>query len=604
MGLRRTGINIIGDVPWGTHISQLYSSKYDFLEELVPYVKEGLFNNELCVWIYSQNMTYQEIREYLEKNSIDVEKYIDGNQLKIIPHTGWYLMDNTFDEVRVNEKWLKLLKDALDKGFDGLRVVADIGWLEKCFVRSFLDYERNINSIVSEQPFIALCLYDVRTMNVAELTEVINNHRYMLVKDDGKLKALKNVELLVKDKRLEQIKADYKRLLRFLPEAVFIHDKQKIFYCNEAAVRIVGMEDANLILGRSMIELIADSDKNSYKRFIDQILDNKESNSLTKSRLVDKNGEIKDVEVVATNYVFNGFPAVLSVIRDISPLRRLAELERDIRKNAELLKETLEYEKMKTEFFTNISHELRTPINVILSALTLINMVKQDIPKSNKERKYFKMMQQNCYRLLKLINNIIDLNKIDSEFFELNLKNCDIVKIVEDTTLSIVDYTNHKGIELQFDTTIEEKVIACDPDQIERIILNLLSNAIKFTPSGGNIWVNLVDFEDKVVVTVKDSGIGIPPNKQQIIFDRFQQVHKSFNEQCLGSGIGLSLVKSLVEKHGGKITLKSEMGRGSEFIFELPCRTIPQDQCDLHTTTSEEKKYIERAVIEFSDIYT
>lgn len=116
-----------------------------------------------------------------------------------------------------------------------------------------------------------------------ELTEVINNHYYMIVKDNGKLRVLKNVELLVKNKQLEQSKEDYERLLRLLPEAVFIHDRQKILYCNEAAVRIVGEESPDSLLGKPVIELIANNNKESYKRFVDQILDNKKVTALLKA---------------------------------------------------------------------------------------------------------------------------------------------------------------------------------------------------------------------------------------------------------------------------------------------------------------------------------
>lgn len=153
MALRKTGIDVIGNVPWGTHISQLYSSKDDFIEELAPYIKEGLLSNELCVWIYSQNVTYQEVYESIKKSSLDVEKYINSGQLKIIPHTEWYIKDSSFNELRVNEQWLQLIKYALNSGYDGLRAVADMGWLERCFSRSFLNYEQNINSLISELPF-------------------------------------------------------------------------------------------------------------------------------------------------------------------------------------------------------------------------------------------------------------------------------------------------------------------------------------------------------------------------------------------------------------------------------------------------------------------
>jgi two-component system CheB/CheR fusion protein len=253
----------------------------------------------------------------------------------------------------------------------------------------------------------------------------------------------------------------------------------------------------------------------------------------------------------------------------------------------------------------NLSHELRTPLNVILTALQLVGTLKNETDQNDYEKKYYKMMKQNCYRLLRLINNLIDITKIDSSFFELNLKDCNIVKLVEDITLSVAGYIESKGIQLQFDTDTEEKIISCDPDQIERIILNLLSNAIKFTPHGGHIWVNVADFEDRIIISVKDSGICIPFDKQKIIFDRFQQVDKSLNRQHEGSGIGLSLVKSLIEKHNGNISVKSGIGIGSEFTIEIPCRTSSDQICDLDIEPGlNEHSFVEKIKVEFADIYT
>ncbi|NMA66769.1 MAG: HAMP domain-containing histidine kinase [Clostridiaceae bacterium] len=233
-----------------------------------------------------------------------------------------------------------------------------------------------------------------------------------------------------------------------------------------------------------------------------------------------------------------------------------------------------------------------------------MNTLKQDEDKEAKEKSCLNMIQQNCYRLLRLVNNLIDITKIDAEFFELNLKNCNIVDLVEKITLSVSKYVESKGIILEFDTNTEEKYLACDLDQMERIVLNLLSNAVKFTPAGGRICVKVVDLGNRIVISVKDNGIGIPKEKQKHIFNRFQQVNKSLTRQFEGSGIGLSLVKSLVEKHGGKVSLKSKVGKGSEFILEFPCKVLDERECNWGSLDRLNHKQIERAKVEFSDIYS
>ncbi|GCD10241.1 hypothetical protein Ctaglu_18640 [Clostridium tagluense] len=155
-----------------------------------------------------------------------------------------------------------------------------------------------------------------------------------------------------------------------------------------------------------------------------------------------------------------------------------------------------------------------------------------------------------------------------------------------------------------FDTETEEKIIACDPDKIERIILNLLSNAIKFTPSKGYIYVNIYDGQDKTIISVKDTGIGIKEDMKNLIFQRFIQVDKSTSRNREGSGIGLSLVKSLVELHNGKIDLITSIGNGSEFIIELPntqVKTVNTNPENLQE--SKNNKNLELINLELSDIY-
>lgn len=133
MKLRKTGIDFIGDVPWGTHIGQIYSSKDEIFDVAIPYIKEGLLNNELCVWIYYQIMNYDEIKEKVKKYIANVDEFISSGKLMILPYTVWYLENSSFNEVRVNKKWLGLIKRAINCGFDGLRAVADTSWQEKSY---------------------------------------------------------------------------------------------------------------------------------------------------------------------------------------------------------------------------------------------------------------------------------------------------------------------------------------------------------------------------------------------------------------------------------------------------------------------------------------
>jgi len=264
-------------------------------------------------------------------------------------------------------------------------------------------------------------------------------------------------------------------------------------------------------------------------------------------------------------------------------------------------------ESLKTEFFSNISHELRTPLNVILCTLQLLESYSNGNYTKDKEisfKKYINIMKQNSLRQLRLVNNLLDITKLDSGFLELNLMNCNIINVVESVAMSVAEYIKNNSIKLIFDTDIEEAITACDPEKIERIILNLISNSIKFTKEGGSIYVNIYDKGESIIISIKDTGIGIPKEKLDIIFDRFRQVDKSLTRTSEGTGIGLSIVKSLVELHNGKISVSSEYGKGSEFIIELPITVLPDEKVIHRAIEAESQERIDKINVEFSDIYS
>lgn len=252
--------------------------------------------------------------------------------------------------------------------------------------------------------------------------------------------------------------------------------------------------------------------------------------------------------------------------------KRTSQLRDEMDKNSKLLNKVINLERNKNNYFVNLSHELRTPLNVICSTEQLIFELNKKDSGINKEKLdyYMKVIKRNSNRLLKLINNIIDTNKIESGRYEVNFKENDIVYLVEETALSLKDYIENKGINLIIDPEMEEKVIECDKYEIERCIVNLVSNAAKFTPEGGKIEVILKELTDGIMIKIKDTGIGIDPKYHKAIFDRFNQIVDANSELKGGSGLGLTITKQIIELHKGKIYLESEIGKGTEFIIVLP----------------------------------
>ena len=279
------------------------------------------------------------------------------------------------------------------------------------------------------------------------------------------------------------------------------------------------------------------------------------------------------------------------------------EISLQSKRNAEQASALTIANKAQGEYFINISHELKTPLNIICSTVQLFDMYCNSgslYKRKNSIIKYMDSIKQNSYRLSKLITNIIDSSKIDAGFFELHLSNNNIVEVIEKIVMAITNFTDSKSINIIFDTNIEEKVIACDAENIERIVLNLISNAIKFSDEGDEILVEVKDKSEFVEISVKDNGIGIEKKDLNMIFDRFKQVDKSLSRNTEGTGIGLSLVKSIAELHSGSVHVESEFGKGSRFTVKLPSIKVAHDDILCNRQMMNKNKTIQ---IELSDIY-
>lgn len=426
------------------------------------------------------------------------------------------------------------------------------------------------------------------------------------LEDNNKYFESLEISLFSQWEEIERYQILIKKVFDLAPYGVFIQEGSYITYVNTIGEEICGFKAAKL-KSKSIFDII-------HPDYIQTLQQNKTAGDIFsvieknryECRMINNRGIEIWIDFSIREIEINDKKCLLGMAVDITDHRKIEELKLQASESIKQLNKVVEMDKIKTEFFSNLSHELRTPLNVILGSLQLVDMYSTMTtdPLMEKTKKYHKIMRQNCYRLLRLVNNLVDLNKLDDGYMYMNMENHDIVGIVSKIAVSVSDYIENKGISFEYSSKIEAKVIACDPDKMERIILNLLSNAIKFTDIGGKITFNVWEEEDRIFISVKDSGIGIPLEKQEMVFKRFVQIDKSLSRNHNGSGIGLSLSKSLVELHGGKIKLISDTGMGSEFIIELPI-----NQLTILETANKESQYssnnkIEAINIEFSDIYS
>ncbi|WP_253199429.1 ATP-binding protein [Clostridium tagluense] len=454
----------------------------------------------------------------------------------------------------------------------------------------------SMNKVSKECDFIIKKILPAKTFSTEILTAVINEEtgiRAYIISEDKKflepyylgnkqlwgyynsLYTLKNTALGVKI--TNQLNEQVNSIQMFFKEQIALVDNGR---SNEAKL--------NLAQGKNLVDKFRDSDNvliNKIDLEVNSSL-NKVANAqkFQKYLLIFLGSVLTLVNLMFIRYIWN---------------YTYEEVKKKNEMNNELQKLLVSQE----EFTANISHELKTPLNVISSAVQLVQMYCYNGSLDERREtisKYLDSMKLNSYRLSKLINNIVDSSKIQAGFFKLNLSNNNIVQVVEEIVLSTSNFTGSKGLHIIFDTDIEEKIIACDPEKIERIVLNLISNAIKFSDKGGKIFVDVKDKNEFVEISVKDNGIGIEEENLVTIFDRFKQVDKSLSRNAEGTGIGLNLVKSIVELHGGRVYAKSEFGKGSKFTVMLPSGTV------LHENMlygSKMKSGDESIQVELSDIY-
>lgn len=250
------------------------------------------------------------------------------------------------------------------------------------------------------------------------------------------------------------------------------------------------------------------------------------------------------------------------------------------------------------DFILNISHDLRSPLSVILGILQCYKNEYDEL----KAEEHMNIVKRNCYKILKLINNIIDSTKLQQRHFKINRQNIDIINLIEWNISSIDKYAKIKNISLVFDTNVEECIVAVDISAFDRIIMNLISNAIKFSKENSCVFINTWKEEKYITISVKDEGIGIPQNEQKTIFNRFIQSTKNNRNEYSGSGIGLDLVFNLVKAHGGVVELTSTEGLGSEFRIKMPIVKVEDSmKKDKHSMDLSSK--VDIFEVEFSDIY-
>lgn len=463
----------------------------------------------------------------------------------------------------INDKGLEILDINIGKKEIFIEDIKNI--VSKKFREKFLS---NIQLVISRKEEKVINKIELINGRIVELvtTNIKLNDEDLLISIVIDITELENTIM-----NIEQSEKTYKLLLQTLPEGIVIVNPttKKHIYRNEASIRMlktIGLEKLN----ESIKTYLKEENYGNFRRFT-----------------IDKLNNV-DISLAIVKREEEG--SLIVVFRMLDCEFKSTQLEKELNR-------IKEKNKFKTEFLSNVAYDIKKPINKIFE--TNNNLIENK-GKYNSENinNHTRLVKQNCYRLIRLLSNVEYVSRIDNGTCTLELRKCDIVKLVENIVKISKTYTDKKGIDISFKSEVNKKILSLDIDKVEKIILNILSNAIKFTDTGGKIDINLYMHNEQVCISIKDTGIGIPKDKTEVIFENFEQLDTTLSRGCEGTGMGLSVVKKLANLNNIKINVESELNKGSEFIITLP-NNIVSKNIKLQDKFAQDEKID----IEFSDIY-
>ncbi len=546
--LRKSGIDFIGDIPWGTHFCQFYQTKKDLMDILIPYFKTGLENNEFCMWVTSQPLEVKEAKEALRKAVPDIDVYIEKGQLEIIPYSHWYVNEDAFDSDRILNGWVEKLNKALANGYDGLRLTGNTFWLEKEDWNDFVDYEKEVDRVIGNYQMIPLCTYNLDRCNATEIIDAVINHQFALIKKQGKWEKIESS----KRKITEEKRLNLQYIIESANDAIITISLDGIITnWNMGAEQIYGYSSEE-ILGKSVSIVAPEHLKNETKKLIEKVKRGEKIRHHVTSRLR-KGGKLIYVSIA------------LSPVFDASgELVAISAIVRDITQKIEAKKSIVRAEKTRKK---EIHHRVKNNLQVISSLLDL-QAEKFKNKEWIKNSEILEAFRESQDRVISMALIHEELHK-DDEFEMLDFS-IYIRELAENLFQTYI--LNCKNIHLHIDM---EENIFLDMDTaipLGIIVNELVSNSLKHAFSGsdkGKIYINLHSEENgecinsreeskyegckssRFILTISDDGVGIP---------------ESFDLENPNS-LGMQLVTTLVDQLDGELELKKN--NGTEFTIRF-----------------------------------
>lgn len=351
------------------------------------------------------------------------------------------------------------------------------------------------------------------------------------------------------EESLHKREEQYRHLVESSPDAILILGDEGFVYSNRAAQRLFAAGPPGSLEGGDLGARIDPQHLAAVREYLAKAADPGGDAQILETKAVRLDGKPVDVELVAIPFTFDGKPVRQLIFRDITKRK--------------------EVDRLKSEFVSTVSHELRTPLTSIKGSLGLISSGALGMMPAP-VKPLLEVAGRNCDRLVRLINDLLDIEKMSAGKMDFRLKPMDVMPVIEQALEANRSYAAQSGVTLILKNRVSGAKVAADHDRIMQVMANLLSNAAKFSPAGSEVEVNVTKDAGVVRVSVADHGPGIPDEFRSRIFQKFAQADSSDTRQKGGTGLGLSITKAIVEHHAGNIDFESAAGAGTTFTFTLP----------------------------------
>jgi len=596
--LRPSGIDIIGDIPWGSHFCNFYDSKQDLFDILVPYFKAGLENNEYCLWITSDPINVSDAAASLRKSIPDIDNLLSIQKMEILPHSDWYLKGGAFDPDGAKSLWDAKLEQALAKGYSGMRVNCIASWLNREIWKNFLDHEKEINEQLKNKRIIALCAYPLQMCDASDVLDsvqiydkaitmrhgnwsileapVLKESKAKFIKDNEELSNRVNEssrQLEISNNNLSSEKNKNE-----ITEAALQYSEANLrgLFENTDSALILLDESLNMIMFNPKAKNLAQNGFGSLYRIGENIENlifeefredflNSCKKALNGERVVyEFNYPLMDIS--DSWYHTLMYPIKIDGGRNIGIGISAIDITERVRAEAEkekISRDLLHRNKDLEQFSYMVSHNLRAPVANIIGFSKMLSENKYD---EENRTVFIEQIKTSADLLDEVIRDLNKILQMKSEF-KFTKEEVYFSSLVETIKTSLQNIIEKEKTAIITDFK-EAKSITADRAYLYSIFLNLITNSIKYHQSGkpARIEISTQNEGDNLYIRFKDNGIGINLKKYgKKVFG----VYERFHPEIEGKGLGLFMVKTQVQILGGEIHLESEVNKGSQFIIKL-----------------------------------